>query len=226
MKNVSVVIPAYNEEKYIMDTIRALKTIDLIQEIIVVDDGSVDNTAFLAYKNGARVIKLNKNYGKGKALNIGCLNCNNDIIAFIDADLGSSAVEVAKLLKPIIDGIADMTIATFPKPSKKGGFGFVKALANISIAVNGGKKLLAPLSGQRVLNKKALEALFPFAEGYGVEVIANIKAIKNGVTIKEVETSMYHRETGRNIFGFKHRSRQFLQILISLLKYKYSRGYS
>jgi len=224
MKSVSVVIPAYNEEQYITETIEAVKQVQNVKQIIVVDDGSKDNTARLAVDGGAEVIRIEHNKGKGNALNLGCLQCNQDLIALIDADLGASAVELAKLIYPIANGTADMTIAIFPKVRKKSGFGLVKSLANMGLRVYAGEKLMEPLSGQRVMNRQAFAEVFPFASGFGVEITATLKALKKGFVVKEIETKMCHRATGRDILGFKHRGKQFYHILMALFKIRLSRS--
>ena len=69
-RNLSVLIPAYNEAERIVSTITSLKLIPELKEIVVIDDGSNDETGFLAEKAGAKVIRLEKNRGKGAALNI------------------------------------------------------------------------------------------------------------------------------------------------------------
>lgn len=218
MKSISVVIPAYNEETNIRKTIRAVLKVKGVEQIIVVDDGSTDKTAEYAHNEGVELIRLKNNLGKGKALNLGCLQCNRELIALIDADLCESANELAKLVEPVTNHEADMTIAAFPRAKKKGGIGLVKALANLGIRAYGGDNFKAPLSGQRVMNRKAFNEVFPFATGFGVEVVATIKALQKGLLVKEVETQMSHRETGRSISDFTHRGKQFYHILFSLFR--------
>jgi len=75
-----------------------------------------------------------------------------------------------------------------------------------------------------VINRKALSEIFPFAEGYGAEVIATIKALKKGLRVMEVETKMKHRETDRSIIGFKHRGKQFVHLSIALFKLLFTRS--
>lgn len=211
-------IPAYNEELHIRQTIKALRKVEGVDQIIVVDDGSKDKTAEYAHNEGVEVLKLKNNLGKGKALNLGCLNCKKELIALIDGDLGESAAELTKLIAPVFSGEADMTIAAFPKAKKKGGIGLVKALADLGLKAYGGHNLKAPLSGQRVMNRKAFNEVFPFATGFGVEVIATIKALQKGLLVQEVQTQMRHRESGRSISDFKHRGKQFYHILFALLR--------
>ena len=128
---VSIIIPAYNEENKIKDTLLGVVDIEEINEIIVVDDGSSDNTEKAAksiVNDKIKVFKLDRNRGKGYALNYGLKKAmeNADIIGFLDGDLGSSSSETIKLIKPVINNEVDVTIAKFPPAKKKGGMGFVK----------------------------------------------------------------------------------------------------
>ncbi len=209
---VSVLIPAYNEEKYIFETVSAVSSIPEVNEIIVVDDASADNTAQLAVEAGAVVISMPKNVGKGGALNKGMEHVNSDIIALVDADLGATAVEVRKLIVPVLEGRADMTVARFPRARKKGGFGLVKGLARGGIRFYTGLEVMAPLSGQRVMKKEVIAALGGFESGFGVEVGMTIQASRKGFSIMEVEVNMTHAETGRDLRGFLHRGKQFVHV--------------
>lgn len=212
------VIPAYNEAEYIYNTVLNLKKIPAISEILVVDDASTDETAALAKKAGARVISLERNGGKGEALNTGIRHTSADIYLLLDGDLGESARDAEFLLKPVLEGRADMTVARFPPPKRKGGFGLVKGLARWGIRVYTGLTMHSPLSGQRAMTRQVLEKVFPFSAGYGVEVGMTIKAARAGFRVLEVPVQMTHAETGRDLKGFKHRSKQFWHIARTLLK--------
>jgi len=214
---VGVIIPAFNEEDRIGNTIKALKSISCIKSILVVDDGSTDQTADKATQEGARVLRLLNNYGKGYALKKGIENQNAEILLFLDADLEDSAKEALKLIKPIIEGNADITIAVFPDNGQKAGFGLVRALAAFGVRLLTGTCLKSVLSGQRgflrrIMNKEDLD--YP---GFGVEFGMTIDLIKSGAKIHEVEVKMNHRRTKRDLKGFTHRGRQFWDIMLVLL---------
>ncbi len=213
MTRVSVLIPAHNESIHIYDTVRALKQLPEVDEIIVVDDASGDNTADLAEKAGARVLRLLTNKGKGGALNEGMAAVAGSIIALVDGDLGRTAGDVRKLILPVLAGEADMTIARFPRAKKKGGFGLVKGLAQKGIKFYTGLEMMSPLSGQRVMTRPVFAALGRFASGYGVEVGMTIDVARKGFRIREVDVNMTHAETGRDIRGFMHRGKQFIHVL-------------
>lgn len=214
---VSVVIPAYNEEDKIKETLGAIIGIESVNEIIVVDDGSTDNTENVAKSivhDKIKVYRLNKNKGKGFALNFGMKIAmeKGNIIGFVDADLGDSAKDVEKLIKPIMNNESDVTIAKFPPAKKKGGLGFVKRLAKESVYEMTGVELESTLSGQRVFKKEVLEKFDRIPFGYGVEVGMTIDMLKQGYDIKEVLVNMTHSETGRDLKGFIHRGKQYYHI--------------
>ncbi|HZK18475.1 MAG TPA: glycosyltransferase family 2 protein [Clostridia bacterium] len=215
-KRVSVLIPAYNEEDKIGDTVGAAFTIPFVHEVVVVDDASTDNTAGIAETAGAKVCALRKNLGKGGALNHGALVITGDIVLLLDGDLGKSAIEARLLLQPVLDGEADMTIASFPPPVIKGGFGLVKGLARKGIKFFSGYEMKSPLSGQRAMKRAVLEAMLPFSSGFGVEVGATLRAAMKGYSLLEVPVQMTHAETGRDLRGFVHRGSQFADVAVVL----------
>ena len=132
-KKVLIVVPVYNEADRIMDTIKGLKKVQLIDEILVIDDGSTDDTGEIVKKLDVKLITLANNRGKGYAMRKAIKEAKYDYIGFVDGDLGESSSEVEKLIKPVISNETDFTIAKFPKASAntntKGGFGLVKKLA-------------------------------------------------------------------------------------------------
>ncbi|MGI5911125.1 MAG: glycosyltransferase family 2 protein [Syntrophomonadaceae bacterium] len=214
---ITVVLPAFNEEFIIRDTLRAVKKLN-VDKIIVINDGSRDHTADRVKEEGVCLIELPQNRGKGGALNYALPYINTDIIVFLDADLGSSATEAQKLIKAVQDGLCDLAIAAFPPASRKGGFGLVKGTAAWAIRRAGKMKVTAPLSGQRAMNRKALDLLSPFDADYGVELGMTIKALNLGLTVMEIPTNMSHKETGRDIKGFQHRGKQFKDVLRVIIK--------
>jgi len=218
-KKIVALIPAFNEEQRIGSTLNSLAAIESISRVIVVDDGSTDLTAARAEEAGAEVIKLEKNSGKGGAINKALALLNNfEVLTVLDADLGDSAVEAAKLLEPVLAGKADMTIADFPTPDTKGGFGLVKKLARWGIKKCSGLSVQEPLSGQRAIAYPVIEAVKKLDEGFGVEVGLTIDAARKGFRIMEIPTTMSHATTGRNLAGFVHRGRQFYYVLKSILR--------
>jgi glycosyltransferase involved in cell wall biosynthesis len=213
MPKVTVVVPAFNEENTITETIRALKKVPEVDVILVVNDGSTDNTSALALREMVQVLDLDFNRGKGGAMNAALEHINTEVVAFVDGDLGPAAAQVTKILEPVLKGETDLCVAAFPPPKKKGGFGLVKGTAARAIRKAGNLESTAPLSGQRAMTREVLNQVTPFREGYGVELGMTIRALRRGFRIKEVPTTMTHNETGRDLKGFMHRGRQFWDVV-------------
>lgn len=211
-KEVEALIPAYNEEDYIYETVQAVLSLPEINGVLVVDDGSTDATAVKARLAGARVLSLAGNAGKGEALNRGIKELVARVVVLLDADLGASAVEAVRLVMPVLNDEADMTVARFPRSSRKAGFGLVKRLAREGIRWYTGLVMESPLSGQRAMTRQVLQKITPFAGGFGVEVGLTIAAVRHGFRVVEVPVNMRHKETGRDLEGFLHRGKQFWHV--------------
>ena len=218
---ILVVVPVYNEGDKIEDTIAGLKKIDLIDEIVIVNDGSTDNTKEVIEKLNVSIINLDKNYGKGYAMHYAIKKCEYDYIAFVDGDLGLTSVEMEKLIIPVISGEVDFSIAKFPDRSTmtnaKGGFGFVKRLAKRGVYFYTKKEINTSLSGQRVYRREIMDFMEYVPNRYGIEVAMTIQALNGGFTFKEVPVNMTHRYSQRTLNGFKHRGKQFFNILKTLI---------
>ncbi len=217
-KTAMAIIPAFNEEERIFETVRAVFSIPEIDGVLVVDDGSTDGTAGAARLAGAQVLSLPSNRGKGEALNQGVAKIKPDVVVLLDADLGGTAQEAGRLLMPVLEGEADMAVALFPGSARKAGFGLVRRLARAGIKFYTGLDMQSPLSGQRALTKEVLRRVIPFASGFGVEVALTIKAARAGFRILEVPVNMGHKETTRDLPGFLHRGRQFWHVARTLWK--------
>lgn len=219
MESVVVLIPAFNEEDLIGDTVKAALDMPGIDEVVVIDDGSGDETPFIAHDAGARVIQMPYNAGKGAAMNRGVAESDADVYLIIDADLGSSAAETYRLLEPVQAGLADMSIAIMKAPAgHKGGFGFVMRLAKWAVRKYGGIEVTAPISGQRAIRAKVIEDIGGFERGFGVETALTIDALRLGYRIVEVPLPLCHRLSGRTLKGFLHRGHQFVDILRAVWK--------
>lgn len=223
---VAAVIPAYNASSSIGATVRAAAAIDGVVSVLVVDDGSSDDTALRAREAGAIVVRLDRNRGKGAALNEGVrhLPADADTVLLLDADLQESASAADALLAPLRDGSADLAIAILPSPPGSGGFGLVKSLARWGIARLSGLHVQAPLSGQRALTREALGTLLPFAPGFGVEVAMTIRAAWADLAIAEIPAAISHAATGRDVRGFAHRGRQFVDVFWTLARLALARA--
>jgi hypothetical protein len=223
--SVIALIPARDEAGRIAETVTATRSVPGVTRVFVVDDASVDRTGEIAQSAGAEVLRLHSNAGKGKALDEGLARVRDDadVLLLLDGDLGKSASQAGLLLGPVLAGQADMTVAAFPRPAVKAGFGLVRGLARSGIRTLGGPAgrrfaATAPLSGQRAMTRACWERVTPFAFGYGVEVALTVRALRSGFRVVEVETTMTHAATGRDAAGFLHRGRQFAHVALALLR--------
>ena len=109
-KTIGVLIAAYNEEKQIKNIIRRIPAV--VDEILVVDDGSTDETRKEALKAGITVITHRQNQGKGMAIRTGIIHLKTDIIVFLDADGQHRPEEIPILVAPLLQGQADLVIGS------------------------------------------------------------------------------------------------------------------
>lgn len=208
MSRVVGLVAARDERRHIRATVSALRELEAVAEVVVVDDGSRDDTAALALAAGATVLRLDRGRGKGEALE-GALDRLEpaDVWVFADGDLGESAGALTGVLEPVLAGAADLAVAVFP-PGQGGGFGLVKRSAARAIRALGGIEVREPLSGQRALTAKALDFVRPLAAGFGLETAMTIDAARAGLRVIEVPAALVHRATDRDFVGFSHRARQ------------------
>lgn len=171
---VAVIIPAYNEGARVRRVISAVKDAVLPSEIIVVSDGSTDDTGEAARSEGVNVIELPRNLGKGAAMKTGVSSTDADVYVFMDADLiGLTADHVDSLIRPVVEGEADATLGVF-----EGG----RPTTDLA------QKMIPGLSGQRAVKASLLKTLPDIEDsGYGVEVVLNRHLERLGARVKRVE---------------------------------------
>ena len=167
------IIPAYNEEKNIGHVLSVLTDVALIKKVIVVSDGSTDDTVNVARSYGVEIIELMENRGKGGALKAGLDNFQADVVLFLDADLlGLTEKHVLNLVEPVINDEADMTIGIFEKGR---------------IATDLAQKMAPYLSGQRALKFSLLEKISDLdVARFGVELALNRFMESSNIRVKEV----------------------------------------
>jgi hypothetical protein len=236
---VAAIIPAKDEGARIAATVRAVRSIPAVDLVVVVDDGSGDATAELAREAGASVVRHARNRGKAAAMTTGAGyvarqesvegrlggSDGRRPLLFVDGDLEDSAANVAVLLPPVVDGRADMTIATLPpQRTAGGGHGFVVRLARKGIEELTGFTAVQPLSGMRCMSRAAFDAASPLARGWGVEVGLTVDVLLAGLTVEEVPCELHHRVSGADWRGRLHRARQYRDVAIALARRRLRRG--
>ena len=111
-QSVSAVIPAYFEENTIASVVE--RCLFYVDEVIVVNDGSTDDTSIRARKAGAHVIELNHNMGVKAAIRRGISEATGDILVTLDADGQHDPADIPRLIQPILEGGADLVMGVRP----------------------------------------------------------------------------------------------------------------
>jgi hypothetical protein len=155
---ITAIIPAFNEEETVAEVVRVAKTSELIDEVLVVSDGSTDATVEVSQAAGARVLPLHKNYGKGSAMRLGVLDTRSDLILFLDADLiGLTVDHLEKLILPVLTGARAMNVARRDR-------GFIDSFV----------KCLPLIAGERILSRELfLSVPEEYIQGFMVEITLN-----------------------------------------------------
>ena len=195
---IVAVIPAYNEETTITDLVkRALQYVNC--GVIVVDDGSIDQTGWIAEKAGAEAVKLWRNFGAGGATRMGlgfAKARDADVVVTLDGDGQHNPFEIPDVIAPILDGDADLVIGSrfigdYKMPAyRRFGIWVITELYNIGSR----DRVRDSQSCFRAYNRKALELLEITEDGFAFSVETLIKARKNGLRIVEVPITCHYHE--------------------------------
>lgn len=229
---VVVIVAAKDEAARVGATVHAALQIPDVVAVVVVDDGSTDDTAAVARAAGAEVTRHERNRGKGAAMQTGAAYVARQFAAaapsallFIDADLQDSALATAALVPPVLAGAADMTIAVLPPQSTPGGGrGFVVRLAREGVERATGWTPTQPLSGMRCLSPDAFAAALPLARGWGVEVGLTIDLMRRGRRVLEMPCDLHHRVTGTHLRDQLHRAAQYRDVWLALAVRRFRRA--
>ena len=199
MVNIVAIIPAYNEEKALADVIA--KTFKYVDKVIVVNDGSVDKTAEVALNAGAEVISHSTKLGKGEALKSGFKALNDDsIIVTIDGDGQHNPNEIPDLIKPIVEGSADLVNGSRymngPEENTPAYRRVGQRVLDIATNISAGIKVTDSQSGFRAFSSKARDC-FRFKDtGFGIESEMLVDASEAGLKIVEVPITVRYDVDG------------------------------
>jgi glycosyltransferase involved in cell wall biosynthesis len=219
-KKAIAVIPCLNEEKFIGGVVsKAIKHVD---EVIVIDDGSSDNTGAAATAAGAIVVRHDRSQGAGAGTRTGfeaALGHGADIVVTLDGDGQHDADEIPLLLQPISEGKADIVIGSrFLKEAKVARYRKF-GIDAITFAYNFGhrEKIIDAQSGFRSHSRKAIEAMHITYPGFGFSIQTLVQARKKGLKIIERPITCIYHEAGSTLNPFVHG----LNVMWSVLKIRF-----
>lgn len=182
MGDISIIIPAHNEEETIAQVIDKIRESKIKSDIIVVDNCSDDKTSEIAASKGAKVIYC-ENAGKGYAMEAGINAAQTDIILFVDGDLGIYADDVVELMvNPIIKEGYDFVKSAFSREGGRVTELVAKPLLELLFEEVSGYE--QPLSGI-IAGKKEIFQKITFEKDYGVDIGILLDMIKMNAKIKE-----------------------------------------
>lgn len=197
---IALILPAKNEEETLPSVLQNVP--DIISQVIVVDNGSTDQTTSVAKRNGAKVIyEPIAGYGRACLAGIRFLSSNPpDIVAFADADGSDDISKIEELIKPIINGSADFVLEIRIPESKKA----------LSLQQRIGNRLATylirlfwkfryhDLGPMRAIKWESLLKLNMDDKNYGWTIEMQIRAIKHNLRIIEVPLPYYKRSSGES----------------------------
>ena len=209
-------IPALNAEHTIAKLI--VHTMKWVDQVIVVDDGSVDDTSLIASKLGAEVIKHKRNLGKGTALRdlIKYARTENGVLVTLDADGQHNPDDIPNLLKPILNSDADLAIASrrsknVPTSRRIGG----RILDHATSAITGGDAVDSQ-SGYRAYSERALAHVSANEFGMGADAEILVKAKQAGLRVVQIPVTMNYGSLKTSTHNPMY---HWLDVLFSLVKF-------
>jgi glycosyltransferase involved in cell wall biosynthesis len=211
---VAAIVPAYNEEATLAEVLSVLKAAPAIDEILVVSDGSTDNTVEIARSLGLRTIHLRENQGKGRAMAIGVAHADADVLLFVDGDiLNLTSSLLDQLVQPVLVGTSDMNVG----------------IRHRGAVIDSFHRRTGPLlSGIRCLRREVFEAVpESHLEGFAIETGLNWACRQLGCCITTVVMhNLKHlvKEKKRGLVqGFQARSKMFAAVFSAYLVLRFKR---
>ena len=218
-----VFIPVFNEEETLRGVILGIRASLSQADILVVNDGSTDSTGNIAREEGVLVLEHPYNMGIGATMQTGflyALNNGYNIAVQIDGDGQHDARFITSLIKPILDGQANLVIGT--RYLSDGGFKstFLRKLGirffTTIIWIFTGKKITDPTSGFRAMDRKGIELFSKEYPSDYPEVEALISAYKKGLHFQEIPVTMRNRQGGASSIGILSALYYMVKVTLSI----------
>lgn len=203
MSSISVIIPALNEEEPIADVVRAVRETAVPSEVIVVDNGSTDQTAVRAHDAGAKVVvEPTRGYGRACAAGVRALSPQSQIVVFLDGD-GSDCPEfMNELVEPIARGTHDFVIGSRTRGKREpGSMNFQQIvsgrIAGFLLGLLYGVRY-TDMSPFRAIRRDALDQLGMRERTYGWNLEMQMRAARCGLRVLEIPVNHRCRTGGQS----------------------------
>jgi glycosyltransferase involved in cell wall biosynthesis len=219
-RTVSIIIPAFNEEKTIGTVLHHIEKLQQEMpsiEVVVVDDGSQDKTVDeIARFSFARCIRHRENRGKGSALFTGFGAANGDIFVIQDADMEYSPLDIPRLLKPILLNEADVVYGSRMMGSHD-GMSLSHYIGNRILSLTSRLLIHAPvtdiMTGHKCMTREVVDTLDLKEDGFGVEIEITAQVFQNGWRFKEIPIAYNKRRFGSSKIGYIDGFRSMRKVL-------------
>lgn len=221
---ISVIVPVYNEEETIGEVLSRLFSLKnrLPLEIVVIDDGSKDNT-IKVIKNYPKIILIQheKNFGKGAAIKTGMNKGTGEIVIIQDADLEYFPEDIPRIIKPIVDGKADVVFGSrfLGKIEGMSHFHFMgnkilSIIAQILYKCN----ITDIMTGYKAMTRKVVNNLNIKETGFEVEIEMTCNILKKDYRLIEVPIRYKYRTYGKSKITYLDGIRSLIALFLFLLK--------
>ena len=216
MKRISVIIPAYNEAQTIGDVVRKIRSLYPAFEIIVVDDGSKDNTVAVAGEAGATVYSHPYNIGNGAAIKSGIRIASGDIVVFMDGDGQHDPKDIARMIEYMPD--YDMVVgARFISSQASIGRAIANKLYNVLASYAAKFKIQDLTSGFRAVKSDlARQFLYLLPNTYSYPTTLTLSALRSGRPLQYIPIEVKNRKTGKSNIGLFKDGVRFFMIIVKI----------
>jgi len=223
---ITVIIPAFNEKNTIQEIVRRVLAMKMVDEIIIVDDGSTDGTRDLISnmdgKNNVRIILHEKNQGKGAAVRSGISAATGDVLMIQDADLEYDPREYPNLMKPIEEGMADVVYGSRFLGAPHRAILFWNMVANKLLTLMTNilyNTILTDMeTGYKVFKREVAADMIIHAKRFDFEPEFTAKILKKNVRVFEVPITFNPRDYSE---GKKIKMRDAFEAVWTLIKYRF-----
>ncbi|EKQ53632.1 MULTISPECIES: glycosyltransferase family 2 protein [unclassified Clostridium] len=200
-----IIVPAYNEAKNIFNVVTSIKNNNIFADVVVINDGSKDNTYSEAKRAGAEVINLSENLGIGGAVQTGyiyALKKGYEVAVQIDGDGQHDPKDLENLIKQMEESNFDMIIGSrfiektnyIPSKFRAMGIRYFSKLVSLLCRSN----YYDTTSGYRLINKKGISLFAKYYPKDYPEVETIVYACKNDLRVKEISVNMRQRYEGKS----------------------------